>query len=292
MPILDNYFQANTIEEAISFLDRYGENAKILAGGTDLLVLMRSRAMTPICIVDITRISGLDYIKHGEVDTLNIGALATLRDVELSKEVIEEYPLLHEAVCQMATTQVRHMGTVIGNICRASPSADTAPPLLALEARVEIAGSNQIRVVPLVDFFIAPGETVLGYNEIVTGIQIPKLQANTGTAFLRLTRVAADLTKVSAASVVTVKDGVCVDARIALGGVAPTPVRAKKTEKFLTGKKLEDEVIEKAAGIITEEISPISDVRSTNEYREETSKLLVSRVIKLCRERAQEKSKG
>ena len=121
---------------------------------------------------------------------------------------------------------------------------------------------------------------------MVTGIHIPKLQKNTGTAFLRLTRVAADLTKVSAASAVTVKEGLCNNARIALGGVAPTPIRAKKAEEFLTGKKLDDEVIEKASSLITEEISPISDVRSTYEYREETSKLLVNRVLKLCRERA------
>jgi carbon-monoxide dehydrogenase medium subunit len=269
-----------------SLLDRYGENASILAGGTDLLVLMRSRAIVPNCIVDITGVSELDYIKQGDSDALNIGALTTLRAVELSKSIREGYPLLYEAVSQMATTQVRYMGTVAGNICRASPSADTAPPLLVLDASVEIAGSKQNRVVPIADFFVAPGETVLKHNEMVTGVQIPKLEANTGTAFLRLTRVAADLTKVSAASAVTIKDGMCQKARIALGGVAPTPIRAKKTEEFLTGKKLDDEVIEKAASLVTEEISPISDVRSTSEYRMETSKLLVSRVLKLCKERA------
>lgn len=289
MPTFEQYFQPKMVEEAVFLLARYGEEAKILAGGTDLLVLMRSRAVAPGCIVDITRIPGLAYIKYDGADTLRIGALATLRAVELSKTVKEEYPLLYEAISQMATTQVRHMGTVIGNLCRASPAADTAPPLLALDARVEIVGPSESRVVPLEDFFIAPGETALKHNEMVVGIQVPKLRANTGTAFLRVTRVAADLAKVSAASVVTIKDGACEDARIALGGVAPTPIRAKKAEGFLAGKKLEDGVIEKAAGLAADESRPISDVRSTEEYREEVSKVLVSRAIEICWKRAQEK---
>ena len=181
------------------------------------------------------------------------------------------------------------MGTVIGNICRASPAADTAPPLLALEARVEIAGPGGSRVVPLEDFFIAPGETVLKPGEMVAGIRVPKLQANTGTAFLRITRVAADLAKVNVASVVTIKDGACQEARIALGGVAPTPIRAKKAEGFLAGKKLEDEVIEKAAGLAADESRCIDDVRSTAEYRKEVVKVLVSRAIRICQTRAQGK---
>jgi len=289
MPTFEHYFQPKTIGEAVSLLARYGEGARILAGGTDLLVLMRSRAVVPSSVVDITRVPGLDYIRHDKANNLEIGALATLRDVELSKIVEEEYPLLHEAVSQMASTQVRHMGTVVGNLCRASPAADTAPPLLSLEARVEIAGPSESRAVPLDGFFTAPGETVLKYNEMVTGIRVPKLPANTGTAFLRVTRIAADLAKASAASVVTVKDGTCEDVRIALGGVAPTPIRARKAEDFLTGKKLEDGVIEKAAGLAADESTPISDVRSTEEYRKEISKVLVSRAIKICQKRAQQK---
>ncbi len=288
LPSFDNYFQPKTVEEAVSLLASHGKDAKILAGGTDLVILMRNRALMSKCIIDINRIPGLDYVTYNK-DGLRIGALATLRAVELSKTVKEEYPLLYEAICQMATTQVRNMGTVVGNLCRASPSADTAPPLLTLQARVEIVGPSESRVVPLEEFFIAPGETVLKHYEAVVGIQVPKLRANTGTAFLRITRVAADVAKVNVASVVTIKDGACEDARIALGSVASTPVRAKKAEGFLMGKKLEDGIIEKAARLAADESRPIGDVRSTEEYRKEVSKILVSRAIKICRERAQEK---
>lgn len=289
MPTFEYYFRPETVEEVVSLLMRYGEEAKILAGGTDLLVLMRSRSVVPRCVVDITRLPGLDYIKKEKPDTLKIGALATLRAVELSNLVKEEYPLLNEAVTRMANTQIRNMATVVGNICRASPSADTAPPLLALEASVEISGPDESRIVPLESFFTGPGETVLKPSEMVTEILVPKLRTNTGTAFLRATRVAADLAKVSVASVVVVEDGTCKVARIALGGVAPTPIRARAAEDLLMGNKLEDRVIEEAASLAVEESKPISDVRSTEEYRREICKVLVSRAIKTSLERAQER---
>lgn len=289
MPTFEHYFQPETVTEAMSLLVRYGEEAKILAGGTDLLVLMRSRSVVPKCVVDITGLPGLDYIKKEKTDTLKIGALATLRAVELSDLVKEEYPLLNEAVTRMANTQIRNMATVVGNICRASPSADTAPPLLALEASVEISGPDESRIVPLESFFTGPGETILKPSEMVTEILVPKLRTNTGTAFLRATRVAADLAKVSAASVVMVEDGTCKVARIALGGVAPTPIRARNSEDLLMGNKLDDRVIEEAASLAVEESKPISDVRSTEEYRREICKVLVSRAIKTSLERAQTK---
>lgn len=290
MPTFEYYFRPETVEEVVSLLMRYGEEAKILAGGTDLLVLMRSRSVVPRCVVDITRLPGLDYIKKEKTGTLKIGALATLRAVELSNLVKEGYPLLNEAVTRMANTQIRNMATVVGNICRASPSADTAPPLLALEASVEISGPDESRIVPLENFFTGPGETVLKSSEMVTEIIVPKLRTNTGTAFLRATRVAADLAKVSAASVVMVEDGTCKVARIALGAVAPTPIRARAAEDLLMGNKLEDRVIEEAASLAVEESKPISDVRSTEEYRREICKVLVSRAIKISLERAQTKA--
>lgn len=290
MPTFEYYFRPETVEAVVSLLMRYGEEAKILAGGTDLLVLMRSRSVVPRCVVDITRLPGLDYIKKEKTGTLKIGALATLRAVELSNLVKEEYPLLNEAVTRMANTQIRNMATVVGNICRASPSADTAPPLLALEASVEISGPDESRIVPLENFFTGPGETVLKSSEMVTEIIVPKLRTNTGTAFLRATRVAADLAKVSAASVVMVEDGTCKVARIALGAVAPTPIRARAAEDLLMGNKLEDRVIEEAASLAVEESKPISDVRSTEEYRREICKVLVSRAIKTSLERAQTKA--
>jgi CO/xanthine dehydrogenase FAD-binding subunit len=287
LPPLEYYFQPKTVSDAVSLLVSYGEEAKILAGGTDLLVLMRSRALRPECIVDITRVPGLDYISYQDEDGLRIGALATLRAVELSKVVKDKYLVLYEAVQQMGSTQVKNMGTVVGNLCRASPAADTAPPLLVLEAEVRIAGPIETRTVPLEGFFIGPGQTVLEYYEMVTEIIVPGLPAGTGMAFLRATRVAADLAKVNVAAAVTVKNGACEDARIALGGVAPTPIRARKAEEVLKGEKLGDGVVQEAAEIAATEIRPIDDLRSSAEYRQELSKVLVRRAIRLSQQRAQ-----
>jgi CO/xanthine dehydrogenase FAD-binding subunit len=287
LPPLEYYFQPKTVSDAVSLLVSYGEEAKILAGGTDLLVLMRSRALRPQCIIDITRVPGLDYISYHDEDGLRIGALATLRAVELSKVVKDKYLVLYEAVQQMGSTQVKNMGTVVGNLCRASPAADTAPPLLVLEAEVRIAGPIETRTVPLEGFFIGPGQTVLEYYEMVTEIIVPGLPAGTGMAFLRATRVAADLAKVNVAAAVTVKNGACEDARIALGGVAPTPIRARKAEEVLKGEKLGDGVVQEAAEIAATEIRPIDDLRSSAEYRQELSKVLVRRAIRLSQQRAQ-----
>jgi CO/xanthine dehydrogenase FAD-binding subunit len=287
LPPLEYYFQPKTVSDAVSLLVSYGEEAKILAGGTDLLVLMRSRALRPECIIDITRVPGLDYISYHDEDGLRIGALATLRAVELSKVVKDKYLVLYEAVQQMGSTQVKNMGTVVGNLCRASPAADTAPPLLVLEAEVRIAGPIETRTVPLEGFFIGPGQTVLEYYEMVTEIIVPGLPAGTGMAFLRATRVAADLAKVNVAAAVTVKNGACEDARIALGGVAPTPIRARKAEEVLKGEKLGDGVVQEAAEIAATEIRPIDDLRSSAEYRQELSKVLVRRAIRLSQQRAQ-----
>lgn len=287
LPALEHYFQPKTVSEAVSLLASYGEEAKILAGGTDLLALMRNRVLKPKCLIDITRIPGLDYISYQDEDGLRIGALATLRAVELSKVVKDKYLVLYEAAQQMGSTQVKNMGTVAGNLCRASPAADTAPPLLVLAAEVRIAGPTETRIVPLESFFIGPGQTVLKYYEMVTEIIVPRLPAGTGMAFLRATRVAADLAKVNVAAAVTVKNGAYEEARIALGGVAPTPIRARKAEEVLKGEKLGDGVVQEAAETAATEIRPIDDVRSTAEYRKELSKVLVRRAIRLSQERAQ-----
>lgn len=292
IPVFEHYFRPKTVEEAVSLRASYGKEASLLAGGTDLLNLMRNRALMPKCVIDITGIAELSYVKVDETGTLRIGALATLRAVGESKEVKEGWPLLGEAIARMGMTQLRNMGTVAGNICRASPSADSAPALLVMEASVKIAGPGGTRVMPLVRFFKGPGETALNDNEILTEIQVPKLPAGAGAAFLKLTRVAEDLAKVNVASVLVVENGVCKEARIALGGVAPTPIRVGKAEEVLKGNKLNDELIDLAGSKAADETRPITDMRSTAEYRKELSKVLVSRAIKMSWERVQGKKGG
>jgi len=286
LPTMDQYFKPKKVEEAVSLITNYGDQAKILAGGTDLLVQMRDRSLTPKCIVDITNIPELNYVKQDR-DILKIGALATIRAVELSPIVKDKYVNLYEATHQMATTQIRNMGTVVGNICRASPAADTAPPLLALKSSVEIIGSSGTRIIPLEEFFLGPGQTALEPHEMVLAIHVPELPTGNGTAFLRVTRVAADLAKINVSSVVIIKNGICQDARIALGGIAPTPIRARKAEALLRDSRLNEELIKKAAGIAANETKPITDIRSTKEYRKELSEVLVRRTINISRQRAE-----
>ncbi len=291
LPAYDQYFLPKTTEEAVSLLAEGNKEAKILAGGTDLLVQMRNRQLVPKCIVNISSLSELSGISLNE-HSVRLGALATLRDVEVSPIVKKEFPLLHEAVSQMATVQVRNMGTVVGNLCHGSPGADTPPPLLTLEADVKVVGPDGVKTISLDKFFTGPRDTVLNPNELVTEVRIPKLQPNSGTAFLRLTRVAADLAKVNVAVVLRVKNGICEDVKIALGAVAPTPIRARKAEEVLRGNMLNEKLIEKTAQTAAEDTSPITDIRSTKEYRKEVSKVLVRRAINICIKRIKKGEEG
>ena len=291
LPAYDQYFLPKTTEEAVSLLADGNKEAQILAGGTDLVVQMRNRQLVPKCIVNIAGLSELSGISlNGH--SVRLGALATLRDVEVSPIVKKEFPLLHEAVSQMATVQVRNMGTLVGNLCHGSPGADTPPPLLALEADVKVAGPDGVKTISLDKFFTGPGDTVLNPNELVTEVLIPKLQPNSGTAFLRLTRVAADLAKVNVAVVLRVKNGICEDVKIALGAVAPTPIRARNAEEVLRGNMPSEKLIEKTAQTAADDTSPITDIRSTKEYRKEVSKVLVRRAINICIKRIEKGEEG
>ncbi|UCE97194.1 MAG: xanthine dehydrogenase family protein subunit M [Dehalococcoidia bacterium] len=286
LPSISGYFHPSTVKSAISLLDKYRRGAKVLAGGTDILVSMRTRNSLPRYLVDISGITKLNYIKFDSKGLLKLGPLVTIRDVELSEIIGTKYQLLREAAFCMGTIQVNNLATIIGNICRASPAGDMAPPLLVLEAKVKISGPDRNRVIPLSGFFIGPGKTILKYNEMVTEIQIPVIKENVGTAFLRLTRVASDLAKVSVAAAVEVKGGIFNKVKIALGSVAPKPIRAENAESFLLGKSISDETIEKAADLIIKDIKPIDDVRSSKDYRKEVSKILVAKAIEICINRA------
>ena len=286
LPPFDQYFEPKTVEETVSLLKRYGNNARLLAGGTDLINLQRKRVVNPKCIINIMKVSGLDYIRF-ENNMLSIGALATLRMVEFSSVIRQEFPVFFESVHQIGTVQVRNMGTVVGNICRASPAADTAPPLLMLESQVEITSAEGFRMVPLERFFQGPGETVLKPSEMVTQILIKKPPPFSGTAFLRLSRSAVDLAKVSVASLVTIDKGVWKKARIAIGGVAPTPIRARNVEIILEGKRIDKHTVNEACQAIV--VNPITDVRSTESYRREMAKILARNAIDIATERAADK---
>lgn len=284
------YVAPTSLEEATQFLSEHRGTAKLLAGGTDLIVRMKERTMTPEYLLDLKRIPGLEGISWDEKAGLRIGALTAVRSVERSDPIEGKFPMLAEGAGVIGSVQVRNRATIGGNLSNASPSADTAPPLLCLNARMKIAGSEGERTVPLDEFFVGPGQTVLSEDEILTEIQVPPSPSRTGGAYTRhTTRRAMDIAVVGAGAQVTLRpgDSVCDDVRIALGSVAPIPLRAHKAEEFLRGRGLTDELLQQAGEIAAEETRPIDDVRGSAWFRTEIVKVLVRRMLKCAWERAE-----
>ncbi|MBM2832826.1 MAG: carbon monoxide dehydrogenase [Dehalococcoidia bacterium] len=265
------YLAPTTLAEACALLAKHQEKARVLAGGTDLVPQMKKRAATPQYVIGLKNVSGLDYIEFDKTKGLRIGALATLNAVLDSPVVKSNYPVLAEAIGRMATVQVRNLGTVGGNLCNASPAADSGTPLLVLDARMKVTGPKGERTIPLEAFFKCPGQCTMEPGEILTEIQVPPPPPKSGAVFLKLART---------------KDGICQEARIALGSVAPTPMRAHKAEEMLKGKKLDSALIEKAALAASQEARPISDIRSSAEYRVEMVKVLTRNGLTQAMERA------
>lgn len=273
------YFKPSTLSEAISLLAQYRGRAKILAGGTDLLIQMKQRNLTPEYLIDIKNISELDYIKHNEDEGLKIGALVTHNSLVNSAVIQEKFSLLVEASLAVGTVQTRNRGTVVGNICNSSPSADTAPALIALDSRLKLISTIGERIVKIKDFFISPFKNILMETELVAEIQIPNLPVHNGGSYLWLPKVTSvDESLVGVGVLIAVDDlihKICTMARIGLGSVAPMPIRAKMTEEFLKGKRAEDVIFRQAAEIAANEISP----RSRAEYRREMVKVFVKRAL-------------
>jgi carbon-monoxide dehydrogenase medium subunit len=278
------YFEPKTLEEACELLAKYGNNARVLAGGTDLLVKTKLRTVTLKQIVNIQRLSNLNYIKRNEKG-IRIGSLTTVREIKKSDVIRKEYTALFEAAHSTGGVQIRNMATIGGNLCTASPSADVGCCLVALSAMLKFASLNGTRTCPIKGFFVGPGVTVLKADEILTEIQVPSLPPNTGTSFQKIGRVSEDIAKVNAAAALTISKGMCKNISISIGSCAPTIIRAEKAERFLVGKELKEDVIEEAANIASGETNPITDVRSTTEYRKHLSKVLVSRAIQKAQER-------
>ncbi len=282
------YFEPETVEAAVQILLKHGHGtgAKVLAGGVNLVPNMRKQLIQPGSVVNLNRIPGLDYIKRDETGDLRIGALSSLNSAELSPEVQKDYMVLYEAIRQLSSAQVKSIGTVVGNICIATPASDIATSLFALGAKLRIASTAAARIIPIEDFYIGVNQTILQPGEIVTEILLPSPAASTGGAFLNLVRTVDDIAKVSVAVTVTVAADKCKEAKIALGSVAPTVIRAKKAEEIIKGQKVEKSVIEAVAKAAAEEAKPITDIRSTAEYRREMTQVLTKRAIEKALERA------
>ena len=276
------HLEAGTVKEACALLSKYKGNSKVVAGGTDLLVSMKRREICPSCLINIKGIHGLSDIDY-QRKTLRIGALATLNAVESSSVVQETFPILASACHQLGTPLIRNIGTIGGNLCNASPASETAPSLIALGAKVKMVGPKGERVIPLESFFAGPGETTLQHHELLTEIRVPSPADRTKGVYLKLpARTAIDIAAVSVAVVITVgaRDHQIDDVKIVLGAVAPTPVRARQAEKALKGKRLSEELIEKASQTASGEATPISDIRASADYRKQMVKVLTYRAIK------------
>jgi xanthine dehydrogenase iron-sulfur cluster and FAD-binding subunit A len=286
-----DYVEPATLAEAVELLERHGERARVLAGGTDLIVQMKMERLAPEVLVSIGRIPGLDGIAP-EDGGLLLGTRATIAALRRAAPVVMRYPMLAEACAAFSTTQVQVMGTVGGNLCNGSPASDTAPALIAYGAEVEIIGPEGPRRLPLEAFFLGPGKTALRRGELLTAVHLPPPAPGTGGAFLKVSRVAADIAKVNAA-VLLVRDGDRVaDARLVFGAVAPTPLRARKAEAVLVGQRLGEDVVAEAARIASEEASPIDDVRSTAWYRREAVRVLAHDGLLRAWERAAQPARG
>ncbi len=283
-----DHLEPETIDEACSLLSKYKGKAKVIAGGTDLLISMKKRQISPQYVVNIKSIPDLDYIRYNQESGLKIGALATHQSIASSPIIKDKFGLLAIACNKIGTPQVRNMGTVGGNICMAAPSADTAPPLIALGARVKLVSSRGERIVALEEFLTGPGDTVLEADETLTEIQVPSLAPHAGGVYLRLSqRSTVDIAAVGVAASITLgEDEICSDAKIVLGAVAPTPIRAKRAEDAIKGKKIEDDLLEETARLASEEARPISDVRSSANYRKEMVRVLTKRAIMQALEQA------
>ena len=262
------YFEPKTISDALSLLAKHGAEAKIIAGGTDVMVDIKYKE-EPGCLVNIKKIPGLDGIRENG-GNLRIGALATIRDVETSAVVRNKLPVLWESSHQFASLQIRNTATIGGNICRASPSGETLTPLLVLEATGKLAFADGEKTEPFTAFFQGPGKCSVGSKGLLTEIEVPYPAAGSRGVYLKhAVRGAMDIAMVGVAVLITpdASKNSLQDVRIGLGAVAPTPLRATKTEALLRGKPLSGALLKEAAAMAASESSPISDQRSSAEYR-------------------------
>jgi carbon-monoxide dehydrogenase medium subunit len=282
-----DYQEPATLDEAVALLHAGRGEAAILAGGTDLLVQMREHVRRPAQVVNIKKILGLDGLTFDAQAGLVMGALATTRALETSETVRRHYAGLHAATVHFASIQVRHRATIVGNVCRASPSADTLPPLIADGATLRVRGADGVRTVALEDFCTGPGRTRLGAGELVTHIHVPAPPPHTGKVYVKHgRRQEMELATVGVAVTLTLDGARCGDVRIVLAAVAPTPLRALGAEALLRGQPIEAAAFAAAAAAAAAEARPIGDVRASADYRREMVGVLTRRALEQALEAA------
>ncbi|MEM1524916.1 MAG: xanthine dehydrogenase family protein subunit M [Nitrososphaerales archaeon] len=283
LPKAFEYFAPENINEALDLLNRFKDKAKILAGGQSLIPLMKYRLLSPEYVIDLRKLKDLIFIKEKDQNRISIGALTTYIMIEFSPLIEQKCPLLKEVTNSLSDLQVKNRGTIGGSICHADPAAHYPPAMLALNAQFKLMSKeNGERIVNAEDFFIDAYTTLIKPDEILTEIEIDAFQNDFGWGFEYLNYGGAGYPIVIAITILKMRNDVCEDVRIALGGVSLTPIRAKIIESSLKGEKLNSEIIDKIIFEKMEEmrINPPSDIHASSEYRKEMAKVLTRRAIK------------
>ena len=280
------YLRPATIPEAIAFLQQYGEEAKILSGGQSLIPMMKFRIARPAYLIDINRIAGLDYIKE-EDGQVKIGGLTREAELERSPVIRSRFPIIADTARVIADPQVRNLATVAGNLAHGDPANDHPATMLSLGAQVVATGAKGERVIPIEDFFVTLFTTALEQDEIVTEIRIPLPPPRSGGAYLKLERKVGDFATAAVAAQVTLDSGgACQQVGIGLTNVGPTPIKARKAEEFLRGKKPDEANLRQAGQLASEEAQPSPDLRGPAEYKHALVKELTIRALSRAVERA------
>ncbi|MBW2690856.1 MAG: xanthine dehydrogenase family protein subunit M [Deltaproteobacteria bacterium] len=276
------YLRPKSPKEACELKTKHGPKAKYLAGGTDLLLALQGGGAAFNCFIDLTFLSGLNFIENSE-GILRIGTLTTLADIENASPENSLLACLSAGAKQMCTPQTRNYATVGGNLCNASPAADMSVIFVALNAEVRVLGLSGERDVPVEDFFTGVNQTALNENEMLTEIRVPVPEMKTCAAFGRSGRTGVDIAQVNTAVSLSVDaEGVVAEARIAMGAVAPVPIRSRSAEKLLLGmdiSEIDQTLLEKVSKQAASDAKPITDIRASAAYRKEITKVLVRRSL-------------
>ena len=272
-----DYHEPTTLKKVFSLMEKYGDEARVIAGGTSLIIMMRQRLLTPKVVISLARIPKFQKITYNTKDGLRIGAGARHRDIELSAVVQKHYPLLQETFRKVAQPRIRNMGTVGGNLAGGDPLTDPGASLIALDAEVTLSSSKGQRRLPLDEFFIDYYQTALEPGELLTEIHVPPPQ-RPGWCHIKFTpRSIEDFATVGVAITLQARNGTCEDVRLGLNSVASTIVRAKKAEAVLRGKSIDDATVQKMGEVAATECDPMDDNRGSAEYKREMVKVLVRR---------------
>lgn len=272
------YLSCETVEEACSLLSASNGDARVFAGGTDMLVKMKLRRATPRKLINIKKIRSLDYIDYDEADGLRIGALTTVDSLARSTVVMRQFPVLGQAAGVLGTPHIRNLATLGGNLCNASPAAECAPALITMGAEARLSGLKGERMVPLEEFFTGPGRSVVLSDELLTEIRIPRLPAETSGVHLKYGSRRVDVAVAGVSVLVTFDGEQCTDVKIVLSSVGPTPLRAKEAESIIRGEVLNEkkkELIDRAARAASAGSRPIDDIRGSAGERRDIIESLV-----------------